>query len=945
MHNLTPAQSDLLTRLGRGPGSLVRWDDNRGTASLVRAGGLGRAGPDDDPAEALGEFRALFTSALAAGDEFTEYLRRRRDRVDGEGWRHAELQQAVPTAAGTLDVYRALFVVHLGADGFITSVQSSCYRDVVVKAFAAVAPEAVRDRARQDLVGAVDPPEGASDDPWFPLVGVPRLVIYPWRGTFRPAWAAHLYALPDGDPGRGRRTVEFGKGFFDAVDATRFLFTPSARDAAAVGTGLGVTPLQPPFNRRALNVTGDGTGHTLVDDTHARPIVTHDAGAGAEFDTEFELLRGIARGTLPASADGDGTGAWDRVPATPTDVERGAGQQPEVDLHHHLRRAYEWYATLSVLPRVGWDDGLFPDPAVGEQVVRGVAHFRKGTDPHSVHAGARLRVDTATGRWYYWLQFCDGDPATFTYPAGSAFFVGHEYQHAVTDFSFDEDDRPGMEYTLDWPGACHEGLADAFAGFFSGQWRPGPELSGSGRVFRNLAFPRDATAFDAANLDHFADANVLGAAVDPYMRAGILANAAYLTAAGGLHQRSVRTPQVCSVAGIGAPGAARVWYRALTFYFGTAGATTNVPDTDALLFPRWRDACELAALDLFPAGSPEHGAVVAAFRAVGLDGPAPYGPVPALLPAPALFPDSRPYVGQAGPGFASPDLFVDGTTVHCRVRNTGDAPATDVVVRVDAAPLSTSEGPWAPVGSFTVPVLAVGVSTWDTSVRLEAAGVPTSVRARVDGAAPVVTSTVDLVVGPGPRAVEFLVGNPTGRTVTTRLVATVSLPEGWTATLSAEEIIVDADDVGVVRLDVTPGADGAGLPPFDGAVSGRVDGAVSGTLTGELSGSVEVAGVLCGTVSGVLDGMIAVHGAFTGAFDPATGALSGVLAGGYDGATDHFATAVRLSVSGLLRPYRRVEVAQLVDGRPVGGITFGISAALPLSVREERVNDHAHGTA
>jgi hypothetical protein len=94
----------------------------------------------------------------------------------------------------------------------------------------------------------------------------------------------------------------------------------------------------------------------------------------------------------------------------------------------------------------------------------------------------------------------------------------------------------------------------------------------------------------------------------------------------------------------------------------------------------------------------------------------------------------------------------------------------------------------------------------------------------------------------------------------------------------------------------------------------------------------------------VLDGNIAVHGAFSGTFDPATGLLSGVLTGGYDGSTAHFATGVRLSVNGLLSPYRRIEVAQLVDGRPVGGITFGISAAPTVPAREERVNDHAHDT-
>jgi hypothetical protein len=66
------------------------------------------------------------------------------------------------------------------------------------------------------------------------------------------------------------------------------------------------------------------------------------------------------------------------------------------------------------------------------------------------------------GNWYAYLAFSDGDPTQkcttasgtvedtgFGYFSGSEFIVAHEYQHAITDFSFiDGAGAPGLTYDI-----------------------------------------------------------------------------------------------------------------------------------------------------------------------------------------------------------------------------------------------------------------------------------------------------------------------------------------------------------------------------------------------------------------------------------------------------------------------------------------------------------------
>ncbi len=195
------------------------------------------------------------------------------------------------------------------------------------------------------------------------------------------------------------------------------------------------------------------------------------------------------------------------------------------------------------------------------------------------------------GKWYPFIAFYDGNPTQtsgmnargFDYLSGSKFIVAHEYQHGITDYSFkDSMGNPGGLSKWFWLGAVHEGLSDVFGGLCSENWVPGPEFSNAGLVMRNLAYPRDANSWsnmpgpfpnglNNRNEDHFADRGTSDY-FRQYDRGTILAHAAYLMAAGGVHQRASRSPVLIPVYSLGKEPrggldvykAARIWYRALT---------------------------------------------------------------------------------------------------------------------------------------------------------------------------------------------------------------------------------------------------------------------------------------------------------------------------------------------------------------------------------------------
>jgi hypothetical protein len=597
------------------------------------------------------------------------------------------------------------------------------------------------------------------------------------------------------------------------------------------------------------------------------------------------------------------------------------------------------------------------------------------------------------GNWVYWLQFFDGDVTTYDYLSGSKFIVGHEYQHAVTDFTYEDGGGdPGLDYTTSWNGAVHEGLSDVFGGLFSDDWRPGRDISPAGRIFRNLAYPRDTTPFSPSNLDHFADRNVN---TGRYQRGDVLAHTAYLMAAGGVHQRAARTPVHIPVQSLGRQQlgavdvsvASRIWYRAIAWYFSTHGALTGIPTEDENMFRTIRNGCVSAAIDYFGSKSLQHLTTVLAFYATGLH-PAgtSYGADVGFLRWGIDWAQSRPYVGLASPDWSSRDLFINngGTsewnalvnvldsagnptqfenTIYCRVRNLGDTAASNVQVVFEYAKVGTANVTWQPVTNAAgVPqVLALGtLGAGQVSFPESAQNTPPAVasvkwwvppigalenvhhyclRARVTSSNDVnpfnneVQSNVAYAAYvPSGIVMSFMAANLTEEPMQARIDTHATLPEGWVVRLDTDEqLSLEPGEEREVKLIVipAPGEDTVLNPPFDSYVEGKLDGWVSGEFRGLLTETQTSGDQLEGLLSATIDDVIVAHGRFTGLIDRKTGQIKGRMIGIVDGALeDEPSPTVRLSVRGCVRPYRQIDVAQMVDGRAVGGITLQVQVPL-----------------
>jgi len=765
MENITQEQKDLLEQLQTVDAAVeVHWDEVRGVASSIR----GKVGTDA-PIDAKGKLETFlkgFGALLGPSDLPPEGLRLLRRKKDDLGWEHLVFQHMV---AGETEVYGAKLAAHFDAGGALVEVQSSLWRDIKVEAGPRVDPEKLCEilRKRIENVPGFDALRQREEEQeeLFPMTDPPRLVAYPWQGEFRLAWITYGYGDMEESIGAPVEApyITYGQIFVDATTGERFLFAPTLISAEnpTTGTGLAVTPLTGTHTTRALNIVRVDTSSTyrLKDTTHNRDIVTHDAACDTAHNSNAEIGNALKNGTLPVSEDTDGDRNWNRLPTSATSAQRTSGQQPEVDAHFFAKQQYEWYDALAS-GRDGWDDGNYPNPPVPPQVLNIIAHCYPppawvtnwGSTCSDVNA-YQWRVKSG-GVWTFWLAFMDGDGTTFDYPAGSHFIFAHEYQHAITNFSFEDGGHnPGLAYS-GWLGAVHEGLSDTFGALSTEQWLPARDISHATppQVFRNVVYPRDTAALDPSKLDHFADRNVR---TGFYERGTILAHCAYLMGKGGVHQRVGRTPELIpvyspgrqTVGGKNVPKAARIWYRALTHYFSTHGTLTGIPTNDENTFRTLRNACVSAASDLYGSGSAEHRNTILAFYAVGLH-PDEYGADVTFLRWGVSWDLSRNYVGLTSPNYSSLDLFVNNggasewnalinvtdsstalpteyeNTVYCRVRNVGDMAAQNVQVEFHYAKAGTATWTWLPVKDkngnvqkLSIGTLAAGQSNFPDSAQ------------------------------------------------------------------------------------------------------------------------------------------------------------------------------------------------------------------------------------
>lgn len=225
-------------------------------------------------------------------------------------------------------------------------------------------------------------------------------------------------------------------------------------------------------------------------------------------------------------------------------------------------------------------------------------------DGNGMHVTAHFGQNFSDACWNgHEALFGDGDGRRFRPFAAALDVVGHEFTHAVIEFSADLDHDQE-------PGAIGESLADVFGSLVEhdargdeANWTVGEDLfidHDGDPALRDLANPRRLGA----------PCHISQRLVTSDDRGGIHANsliashAAFLVAVGGTHEVSG-----IHVAGIGNLATERIWYRALVHYLGPWSGFADLAD-----------ATRVAARDLFGADSPQAAAVADAWRAVGVTG-------------------------------------------------------------------------------------------------------------------------------------------------------------------------------------------------------------------------------------------------------------------------------------------------------------------------------------
>ena len=740
MNNITPLQRQLLERLQViDPEVAIQWDETRGVAGSIRF--RRRLYTSADMVERIDQSFLSEYGMLLGPQDLLQSITQLRSYEDDLQWLHLIYAFMVRQE---FELYGSKIAAHFDSDGLLVEIQSSLWRDIQVE----LTPKITRDQLYEILLKRISGIEGFDDvrsrvmekEKDFPILDEPRLVVYPRQEKLHLAWLTYGYGDTNEMAGAQAKGpfITYGQMFIDADNGERLLFAPTliTAETATQGSGLAVTPITGTQTTRSLEIVriDNTTTYRLKNTTESRDIVTYDAACSTSYNSNSEIGSAINNGTLPFSEDTDGNHNWDRLPSNTTAAQRTAGQQPEVDAHYFVSKQYEWYKAIS--SRVGWDDGNYNDPPVPDQSLNIVAHCYP---PAAWFSNCQINNAyqwnrKSGGTWVFWLAFMDGDTVNYTYPSGSHFLVAHEYQHAITNFSFqDANGDPGLTYS-GWLGAVHEGLSDVFGILSTEQWEPGTDISPATPplIFRNLAYPRDTGAYDSGKLDHFDDRNNatnLGTG-EYYDHGTILAHCAYLIGKGGVHERATRNPQLIpvyslgreTVNGINLPKAARVWYRALTTYSNTLGALTGNLVADQSSFRTLRDGCVNSAEDLFGTGSLEQCNTILAFYAAGLhtDG-VDYGADVTFLRWGIAWDLSRSYVGLNSPDYASLDLFINnnGTSewnaiinvidpstniptdyenmIYCRVRNVGDKDALNVEVEFDYTKIGTATVNWQPV--------------------------------------------------------------------------------------------------------------------------------------------------------------------------------------------------------------------------------------------------------
>jgi Zn-dependent metalloprotease len=746
MENINKLQRKTLERLmKRDKGASVRWNDDRGVASVLR----GRLVP---PSRVRKHLKNNPEAVLKAFLEELGPLVGPKDSIDSMRFvtaKEAKGDQvrirAMQVAKG-IPIHGASLVLHADAERGVFRAQSGGYRDIKVpplkyrgkRVDVAQRERKLRRRLmrtlRDDKQGAkfIDRKmeTGFGDDDVaeknFPLNAPPVHWLYPWKGKFRHVFRLYAYQPTEwlGVNGEMTQSIHMMDMAVD-LRTGRKLYQGGPIGVWSDVTADGRSTLQQGgsyITRTLLAVREDMAERLLVNRTNSTDIFTHHAG-GSDSGLETKLQNGTDLST-------DTDGHWNDTTTSCTASDREDSQQPETDGHFFAQEAYQYYDAL------GWE---------------GFDNGEWGTAPCDVRVAAHIGINDnayfwrwvdGSGRHFGYLAFydgeCSGGSVVMDFMAGDPGIFAHEYQHAVTYFgSVDSAGDPGYLEITGWHRAIHEGLSDSAAGLRTEIWTaPGLWPDGVCRnnlPFRRMEYPRSTdTKSGSAYVDHYDDRVGAGS---PYTNSTILSHALFLAGQGGVHERTSRAAELIPVPGAGNANIFAIMHDAVTDRFDSIPANSTGVQTMIEVANLILDAAEDAAGDT---RSCEYVMLRRAFYAVGLypfDSSyvkQSYGGEACMLPWTISWKHSQPYLGFPAHWWRSPDLFINNGSgveydadvgaendLFARVRNIGDADLSSVVVRfyfrAHGTALPPSSTAWKPCQDsaatdcvLTIPTLAAG---------------------------------------------------------------------------------------------------------------------------------------------------------------------------------------------------------------------------------------------
>ena len=199
---------------------------------------------------------------------------------------------------------------------------------------------------------------------------------------------------------------------------------------------------------------------------------------------------------------------------------------------------------------------------------------------------------------------------------------------------------------------------------------------------------------------------------------------------------------------------------------------------------------------------------------------------------------------------------------------------------------------------------------------------------------------------PVPFRMAFLAGNPGKEEIEVRLQHTHTLPDGWAVKIEGLKrgmrLKPGRSHPLVVVIAARSGADATLEPPYDGQVIGKITGSLVGTFEGTLTQVNVRENGIEGVLAGTLLDVGSINGSFSGTLDRSTGELSGTVTAAFQCAGTAMSHSACLRLDGCLRPNRRVDIAQLVDDLPIGGVTVQVQVPMPKGACaiESPANDH-----